>query len=203
MSRLRKASRRFLERKEQDDDASSNSILDEQGAYFFLLVGNGDGQTLTIKILEQEQIIDDFYVKAVEQEQFFKQAIVTLTLFPTPLFIALPYCRHNAVLSLLSLTSIAISAYLLYFQQGRVAITTSSPSVTTSNGTLLSYLSGTLSLLIVISGYLEHSPWRDFDYIWTIPLVSSIVSMITRRWINQTFKDIEDLTKKKYHLKGA
>lgn len=48
MSRLRKASRRFLERKEQDDDASSNSILDEQGAYFFLLGGNGDGQTLTI-----------------------------------------------------------------------------------------------------------------------------------------------------------
>ncbi|CAN6641165.1 hypothetical protein TRVA0_018S01926 [Trichomonascus vanleenenianus] len=170
MSRLRRATKRLLDQDASDD--SDGHIYDEE---------------------EQERILKSMRSKADESEEQFKLAFVTLMLFPTPLFILLPYCRNNGVLSLLSLVSISLSAYSLHFV----------PTRDQSHTSRLAILSALFSLVIAASGYIKHHPWKGFDYIWLLPLVSAITALLVRRWLDETSIELDHLSQARYKLKGA
>lgn len=143
--------------------------------------------------IEQEALIDKLFKETIQKDQTFRIAFTGLILFPTPLYIFLPYtARHNPILSLLSLTSIAFSTYLLNY-----------PSKVSTQGAKLNSLNGLFALVILISGYVEHKPWKGYDYIWSLPLVSAITTAIVLKWMQDATEHLNELVKAKYKLRGA
>jgi hypothetical protein len=127
---------------------------------------------------------------AVDQEEIYKIAFATLLIFPTPLYIILPYCRHNSLLSLLSLTSIILSTCVLYYGERFGARLWQ-----------LSWLNVIFGTVIMAAGYIQHWPWKRFDFIWVLPAFSAVVSTVLRRWFEQTLGEIAQLQKAQYSTK--
>lgn len=154
MSRLRRATRRLMEDEKQ--------VLDES---------------------EQDELLDLFSSHTTDQDQFYKMAFLTIMLLPSPVYITLPYCRHNSQLSLLSLVSIFISAFSLYKVNKKISI-----------------FSVVLATVISGSGILEHWPLMRWDYVWVLPIINSIVSIVVIKWLDDMMVEIADLTRKRYKV---
>lgn len=188
MSRLRKATQRLL-REPEDDDDSQPQFYDEQ---------------------EQEKIIHDIELELHSTESFFKTAFTAVMFLPTPVFILLPYCRvYNSLLSLLSLTSIAISIYILNVLKLSVPwlylpVLFAQPDVSlTPLEIYLAPLNLLLGVVIAGSALLIHHPWYGYDYIWALPLISIATAVLLRKWISDTHESVGTLQKTKYPYKGA
>jgi len=117
-----------------------------------------------------------------------------LVLLPSPLYIVLPYCRYNPLLSLLSLISTAVSSYVLYYLP---------KTCRTPLGLYLPGLNALLATLVAVSGYVKHRPWKGYDYLWILPVVAVITVTTVRRWMVDTGVEITRLRRAKYKLKGA
>lgn len=187
----------------------------------------------------------------INTESQFKVAFTTLFLFPTPIYILLPYCRkYNSLLSLFSLMSISFSVYILQVFRPSVPwlwesnilpfkqdISTSSPpspppyiaegsnvaannkkknfNTKKSKPSLKKHISLTpiekyltilnlfFSLVIAAIGFVEHHPWRGFDYLWILPLISISTTILLRKWVADAYENIEGLRNAKYPYKGA
>ncbi|ODQ65127.1 hypothetical protein NADFUDRAFT_66234 [Nadsonia fulvescens var. elongata DSM 6958] len=176
---------------------------------------------------QQDELIEQLLLEKRESEDLFKAAFLGLTLFQTPLFVVLPYCRHNSLLALLSLISLLVSAYTLHFTVGK-PITTRTPLKKrlsfSSPSTFSSWLSPSpsavianvksaqrlipagniiLTLMIVAWGLFKHHPWYGFDYIWCLPLISGASTLWLVRWSRQVQAGIDSVVKLKYKLAGA
>lgn len=131
-------------------------------------------------------------------------------LFPSPILLILPYCRHNSILSLLSLVSIAMSVYqLLYFVISVPPLFFIKP-VDPRNSVALSPLEKYLPVMNVLlaftvasCGLVKHYPWRGYDYIWLLPTISVSSTLLLRQWISESRNHINTLKNAKYILKGA
>lgn len=60
-----------------------------------------------------------------------------------------------------------------------------------------------LALTILLSGYVEHRPWRGYDYIWALPLFTVITTVCFRKWIADARQSLTGLQHSKYPYKGA
>lgn len=131
---------------------------------------------------------------------------------PTPIFLILPYCRRNSLLSLFALSSIFISVYtlltfarsvpVLYFYQKERFCRPDSPALTP----LEKYLPP-LNILLAFStaawGLIKHYPWMGYDYIWFLPVISVGTTLLLRQWMSDSMVNISVLKKARYGLKGA
>lgn len=140
-------------------------------------------------VLEQEALIAKMYKETFEKDRLFKIAFTGIMLFPTPLYIVLPYCTQNPVLSLLSLVSTVLSAYVLNYP--------------TPSQDKLKIAGLSFAVVILLAGYIEHRPWKGYDYIWGFPLVSAITAITVMKWMDDARAHINDLVKAKYPLSGA
>lgn len=100
----------------------------------------------------------------------------------------LPYCRHNSLFALFSITSTIISTYVLYYGD--------------KLGYKLQALNIVLGLVILLASYVQHWPWRRFDFIWILPIFSATVSTVLRLWFDQTLVEIARLRTAQYSTKN-
>ncbi|VVT46770.1 uncharacterized protein SAPINGB_P001378 [Magnusiomyces paraingens] len=189
MSRLRRATRKLLHEPEEDNDIQPE-FYDEQ---------------------EQEKIIHDIELELHSTESFFRSAFTAVMLLPTPLFLVLPYCRvYNSMLSLLSISSIALSVYIINILKPAVPwLFLPLPGFTATEIALtpieiyVSPLNIVLAAVILAAGLLIHYPWAGFDYIWSLPTISVATAVMLRKWIADTNASVVTLHKTKYPYKGA
>lgn len=135
---------------------------------------------------EQENIIGHFEAQAASQRKFYTNLLTVVILTSTPAFLALPYCRRHAVLSLESLIAIAAAAYGLY--RGIIRIANASLG---------------LAVAILIQAYFRISTLGSADYIWLMPLSGAVTSIVIQKWFGQVDTQISLLKKSRYELKGA
>lgn len=153
-------------------------------------------------------------------ENQFKLAFTTVQMLPTPVYILLPYCRkYNSMLSLLSLLSIVISIYILQMFNSSIPWLSHdlekafnhytkppNPTQTIALTPLEQYLTPLNILLaaaIMISGYIEHRPWRGYDYVWFLPSLTILITICFRKWVAETHQSLSSLNKSRYPYKGA
>lgn len=128
-------------------------------------------------------------------DEQFRLAFAALAFLETPIYVILPYCRNhgNTPLSIMSLTSLLVCAYITYFQK---------PNVKAPQKYLLPMVF-VLSVLILVQGYIKHAPWVGYDYIWALPLFTSFSTLAIRHWMTETGEDLKKLKGMTYKLKGA
>jgi hypothetical protein len=137
-------------------------------------------------------------------------AFVATMLAPTPVFLILPYCRHNSILSLFALTSIFTSVYILLSFEKSVPVffflknkSSKGQVALTPFEKYLPPLNVVLAATVLLCGYHKHKPWMGYDYIWLLPSVSVFTSMLLRQWMIDSLSDINTLKNARYNLKGA
>ncbi|PRT54420.1 hypothetical protein B9G98_02040 [Wickerhamiella sorbophila] len=135
---------------------------------------------------EQENIIGHFEAQAAAQRKFYTNVLTVVILTSTPAFLALPYCRRHAVLSLESLIAIAAAAYGLY--RGVIRV---------SNASL------GLAVAILLQAYVRITTRSSADYVWLMPLTGALTSIIIQKWFGQVDTQISLLKNSRYELKGA
>lgn len=180
-------------------------------------------KTTDNQLLEQERVIKDLEIELFNSEYQFKLAFTTIQLLPTPVYVLLPYCRkYNSFLSLMSLLSISMSIYILQIFTLSIPwlgielpdlFSTTSQSQTkrtkiglTARTPLEKYLTPlniVLAGVILLTGYVEHSPWRGYDYVWILPIVSIFMTVLLRKWIAETHGVLSGLKQSQYAYKGA
>ncbi len=181
MSRLRKASRRIFTIDDHDSDLYSSVEdfpLDEQ---------------------EQEELIHRLRSDNEQNNEFFKIAFITIFLLPSPVLITLPYCRRNPIASLFSLLSLIASSYSIYFDNDSLGNEQSRKNKTK----ILKFSNLGVALTILIAKLFEHWPWKGYDYIWCLPLISSLTSIFISHLMHDSDDVIHDLNNLKYKYKGA
>lgn len=131
-------------------------------------------------------------------------------LAPTPIFLILPYCRHNSILSLFSLMSIFTSVYILLIFEKSVPVfyllqnkDPKSIVALTPFEKYLPPLNVVLAVTVLLCGYYKHRPWMGYDYIWLLPFISVFTALLLRQWMIDSLSNINTLKSARYNLKGA
>lgn len=138
-------------------------------------------------------------------ESKYKIAFTIMALIPTPLYIFLPYCKNDPMLSLLSLISISMTLYNIHwFKSGipYLPLITAKPTSLSPLEIYLTPLNFLLAIVIALSGA-KHFTGKAIDFIWAFPLLVVFLGVLLQKSVNDSYIGLRSLEKVKYPYKGA
>lgn len=151
---------------------------------------------------EQEEIVAALAYQNQTSSKSFRLVITALCLVPI-IVAAHLMNRHNLFISLLTISSLAMTAFTLYCLPADTAEHIDGPLAR-----FLPFLNGVLAFLITCIAWVNVTGERSerysvFTSIHILPLVMCTLATFIRHSIATTSRSIRDLEKKKYTLKGA